>query len=82
MREDGAWRLSGDGLPGLFRSTAKWVTQVETAAQIPEVIQRAFHIAMQGRPGPVVIALPEDMLVETAEVVDAPRAIATAIWPD
>jgi acetolactate synthase-1/2/3 large subunit len=64
-----------------FGSTAKWVTQVETAAQIPEVIHRAFHIAMQGRPGPVVIALPEDMLVEVAEAVDAPRAIATAIWP-
>ena len=64
-----------------FGSTAKWVTQVETAMQIPEVIHRAFHIAMQGRPGPVVIALPEDMLAETAEVVDAPRAIATAIWP-
>ena len=45
-----------------FGSVAKWATEIETAAQIPEVIQRAFHIAMQGRPGPVVIALPEDML--------------------
>ena len=36
---------------------------------------------MQGRPGPVVIALPEDMLSETGEVVDAPRAIAIPIWP-
>ena len=64
-----------------FGSTAKWVAQIETAAQIPEVIHRAFHIAMQGRPGPVVIALPEDMLLETADAVDAPRAIATPIWP-
>jgi acetolactate synthase I/II/III large subunit len=64
-----------------FGSTAKWVTQIETAAQIPEVVQRAFHIAMQGRPGPVVIALPEDMLLETASVVDAPRAVAAPIWP-
>jgi acetolactate synthase-1/2/3 large subunit len=36
---------------------------------------------MQGRPGPVVIALPEDMLLETAEAVDAPRAVAAPIWP-
>src|SRR5208282_6520724 len=64
-----------------FGSTAKWVAQIETAAQIPEVVHRAFHIAMQGRPGPVVIALPEDMLLETADAVDAPRAIATPIWP-
>src|SRR5271157_4300442 len=64
-----------------FGSTAKLVAQIETAKQIPEVVHRAFHIAMQGRPGPVVIALPEDMLVETAEVVDAPRVDATPIWP-
>src|SRR5580704_2555202 len=64
-----------------FGSTAKLVTQIETAKQIPEVIHRAFHIAMQGRPGPVVIALPEDMLVEAAEVADAPRVDATPIWP-
>ena len=64
-----------------FGSTAKWATQIENAAQIPEVIQRAFHIAMQGRPGPVVIALPEDMLVEMADVLDAPRVAPTPIWP-
>ena len=64
-----------------FHSTAKWATQIESAAQIPEVVQRAFHIAMQGRPGPVVIALPEDMLIDTAVAGDAPRAIASPIWP-
>ncbi len=64
-----------------FSSTAKWVTQIETPKQIPEVLSRAFHIAMQGRPGPVVIALPEDMLIETAEVADAPRVDPTPIWP-
>ena len=64
-----------------FSSTAKFVTQIETPKQIPEVISRSFHIAMQGRPGPVVIALPEDMLVETAEVADAPRVDPTPIWP-
>ena len=65
----------------VFGSVAKWVAEVGGAAQIPEVVQRAFHVAMQGRPGPVVIALPEDMLLETAEVADAPKAVAAPIWP-
>ena len=65
----------------LFASTTKSATQIETAAQIPEIVQRAFHIAMQGRPGPVVIALPEDMLTEMAAVADAPRAEPVPIWP-
>src|SRR5271165_2442654 len=64
-----------------FGSIAKLVAQIETAKQIPEVVHRAFHVAMQGRPGPVVIALPEDMLMETADVVDAPRVEPTPIWP-
>ena len=59
-----------------FGSTVKWATEVEDAARIPEIIQRAFHVAMQGRPGPVVIALPEDVLTEAAAVADAPRAEA------
>jgi acetolactate synthase I/II/III large subunit len=65
----------------LFGSTAKLATQIETAGQIPEVIQRAFHTAMQGRPGPVVIALPEDMLFESATAHDAPRVEPAPIWP-
>jgi len=65
----------------LFASTCKLVAQIETAGQIPEVIQRAFHTAMQGRPGPVVIALPEDMLFETVVAADAPRVAPSPIWP-
>jgi acetolactate synthase-1/2/3 large subunit len=65
----------------LFASTAKLATQIESAAQIPETIHRAFHLAMQGRPGPIVIALPEDMLMETAAVADAPRVAPAPIWP-
>ena len=65
----------------VFASTCKLVAQIETASQIPEVIQRAFHTAMQGRPGPVVIALPEDMLFETAAAADAPRVEPAPIWP-
>lgn len=55
----------------MFGQVAKWVTQIDSAARIPELISRAFHVATSGRPGPVVIALPEDMLVETAPVEKA-----------
>ena len=65
----------------LFASTAKWVAEIYDAAQIPEVIQRAWHVAMQGRPGPVVISLPEDMLTDLAAVDDALRAEPAPIWP-
>ena len=65
----------------LFASTCKLVAQIETAGQIPEIIQRAFHTAMQGRPGPVVIALPEDMLFERVVAPDAPRVAPSPIWP-
>jgi acetolactate synthase I/II/III large subunit len=64
-----------------FGSTAKWVTEIEDAARIPEIVQRAFHVAMQGRPGPVVIALPEDVLTEAADAADAPRVEPAPIWP-
>lgn len=57
----------------VFGQAAKWATEIDDAARIPEIVSRAFHVAMSGRPGPVVIALPEDMLVETASVSDAPR---------
>ena len=56
----------------MFGQMAKWVAQIDDAARIPEFMNRAFHTATSGRPGPVVLALPEDMLTETAECVDAP----------
>jgi len=65
----------------LFGSIAKWVVEIDRAERVPELIARAFRIAMQGRPGPVVVALPEDMLVETACVADAPRVEAALAWP-
>nr|WP_131196041.1 thiamine pyrophosphate-binding protein [Lichenihabitans psoromatis] len=64
-----------------FGSTAKWVVEIDDPARIPELVSRAFHVAMQGRPGPVVIALPEDMLTEAAEVADAPRVEPVLSWP-
>lgn len=54
----------------MFGQMAKWVAQIDDPARIPEYMSRAFHTAVSGRPGPVVLALPEDMLVETAEVAD------------
>ncbi|WP_444666931.1 thiamine pyrophosphate-binding protein [Cereibacter changlensis] len=47
----------------VFGSMAKWVTEIDDADRVPELVARAFHVATSGRPGPVVIALPEDMLV-------------------
>jgi acetolactate synthase-1/2/3 large subunit len=57
----------------VFGSIAKWVVEIDSAARMPELIARAFRVAMQGRPGPVVVSLPEDVLVEMADVDDAPR---------
>jgi acetolactate synthase-1/2/3 large subunit len=57
----------------VFGTMTKWATEIDTPDRIPEMVSRAFRTAMQGRPGPVVIALPEDMLTEVASVVAAPR---------
>ncbi|MBE9603326.1 thiamine pyrophosphate-binding protein [Acetobacteraceae bacterium H6797] len=65
----------------VFGPITKWTTEIDHAARIPELVTRAFRVAMQGRPGPVVIALPEDMLVEVAEVVDGPRVEPAAVTP-
>jgi acetolactate synthase I/II/III large subunit len=63
----------------MFGPLAKWVAQVDQVERIPELIARAFRTATSGRPGPVVLALPEDVLAETADVPDAsPFAAAQA----
>ncbi len=67
--------------PAVFGGMAKWAVEIDDARRIPELVSRAFHVAMQGRPGPVVIALPEDMLMETATVDDAPHVEAVLAWP-
>nr|WP_320140848.1 thiamine pyrophosphate-binding protein [uncultured Cohaesibacter sp.] len=51
----------------MFGQMAKWVAQIDNAARIPEYIARAYRTALSGRPGPVVLALPEDMLVAQIE---------------
>ena len=55
----------------VFGSFAKWVAQVDDAERIPELVARAFRTATSGRPGPVVLALPEDVLGEKRDVPDA-----------
>lgn len=54
-----------------FGSLTKLVIEIDDAARIPELVARAFRVATQGRPGPVVVALPENMLTAEVKVVDA-----------
>jgi len=65
----------------VFGTLAKWAVEIDEAARIPEIIARAFRVATQGRPGPVVIALPEDVLSEMATVADAPPVEPVETWP-
>jgi acetolactate synthase I/II/III large subunit len=55
----------------MFGPMSKWTAQIDDAARVPELVARAFHVATSGLPGPVVLALPEDMLVEAADGPDA-----------
>jgi len=54
----------------MYGQMAKWVAQIDRPERVPEMISHAFHLAVSGRPGPVVLALPEDMQVATATVPD------------
>lgn len=60
----------------MFAPLAKWVAQIDATDRIAEYVARAFHVAMSGRPGPVVLALPEDMLSGRADIPDLPPAPA------
>jgi acetolactate synthase I/II/III large subunit len=60
---------------------AKWVGEIHDADRLPEYIARAFHTAMQGRPGPVVLVLPEDMLTRETAAPVLPRAEPAQAWP-
>jgi acetolactate synthase-1/2/3 large subunit len=57
----------------MFRPLAKWAARIDDAARIPEYVARAYATALSGRSGPVVLALPEDMLRDTVEAADRPR---------
>lgn len=65
----------------LFGDMAKWVIEIDRPERIPELIARAFRMATQGRPGPVVVSLPEDMLTEIGLCVDAPKIVPIATAP-
>jgi acetolactate synthase I/II/III large subunit len=65
----------------MYGQMAKWVAQIDRAERIPEYMARAFQVATSGRPGPVVLALPEDMLVARAEVADTRRYQPTQAAP-
>lgn len=66
----------------MYGPLSKWVTQIDDPARIPEMMARAFSIASSGRPGPVVLALPEDMLTETSDVRDAEPVRTSQAYPD
>jgi len=70
-------QMFGPGTLGM----AKWVGEVHDADRLPEYIARAFHTAMQGRPGPVVLVLPEDMLAGLTSAPALPRAEPALAWP-
>jgi acetolactate synthase-1/2/3 large subunit len=70
-------QLFGPGTLGM----AKWAAEVDDADRLPEYVSRAFHTAMQGRPGPVVLALPEDMLRAQTAAPTLPRAEPALAWP-
>ncbi|QQV78502.1 thiamine pyrophosphate-binding protein [Sphingomonas aliaeris] len=57
----------------MFGPLCKWAAKINDARRIPEYVARAYATAMNGRPGPVVLALPEDMLLEAVEAIDRPR---------
>jgi acetolactate synthase I/II/III large subunit len=70
-------QVFGPGTLGM----AKWVGEVHSADRLPEYVARAFHTAMQGRPGPVVLVLPEDMLTTPTTAPVLPRIVPAQAWP-
>jgi acetolactate synthase-1/2/3 large subunit len=70
-------QMFGPGTLGM----AKWVAEVQDPHRLPEYVARAFHTAMQGRPGPVVLVLPEDMLTQMTAAPVLPRVEPARAWP-
>lgn len=65
----------------VFGTLAKWATEIDDPARIPEIVGHAFHVATSARPGPVVIGLPEDMLSEVSEAVLTPPLAPVVMEP-
>ena len=68
--------------PSFFGPIAKWAARIEDARRIPEYVARAYRVATAGRPGPVVLALPEDMLRGEVDATDRPCVPPLAEEPD
>jgi acetolactate synthase-1/2/3 large subunit len=68
-------------IEAVFGTLAKWAVEVTDAGRVPEIVARAIRVATQGRPGPVVISLPEDMLTEEAAVPDVTAVEPAETWP-
>ncbi|MGF6573529.1 acetolactate synthase-1/2/3 large subunit [Paraburkholderia sp. GAS333] len=66
----------------MFGGLAKWVTEIDSLERIPEIVAKAFSIAMSGRPGPVVIGLPEDVLFNSGVAADAPAVRVAQAAPE
>ncbi|MFL0413017.1 thiamine pyrophosphate-binding protein [uncultured Sphingomonas sp.] len=66
----------------MFAPLAKWAARIDDARRIPEYVARAYAVAMNGRPGPVVLALPEDMLLDEVVAIDRPRVERVGQAPD
>ena len=64
-----------------FGAIAKWATEIDEAARVPEIVSRAFQLAMEGRPGPVVVSLPKDMLTQPAIGPDARACAPVETFP-
>jgi acetolactate synthase-1/2/3 large subunit len=60
-------------IAAFFGPVAKWAARIDDARRIPEYVARAFRVATAGRPGPVVLALPEDMLRDEVDTLDRPK---------
>ncbi|QIG81208.1 thiamine pyrophosphate-binding protein [Stakelama tenebrarum] len=65
----------------MFTPLAKLALRIDDAARIPEYVARAWNVATSGRPGPVVISLPEDMLCDVVEAVDRPKVASLDSYP-
>jgi acetolactate synthase-1/2/3 large subunit len=68
-------------IAAVFGTLAKWAVEIDDPARVPEIVARAVRVATQGRPGPVVISLPEDMLTEEASIADAAPVESAETWP-
>src|SRR5207248_2453009 len=68
--------------PAFFAPIAKWTARIEDARRIPEYVARAYRVATAGRPGPVILSLPEDMLRDDVEAEDRPRVPPVSEAPD